>query len=63
MNRDSREFFSLDEELKANLRAEKTKRLREVSEQMKFILDADDVYGHGQWDCCGRKEYGADGCA
>jgi len=63
MDRDSQDFLALDEDLKANLRAEKAKRLKEVREQMRFILDTDSVAcSNGEWSCCGRKEYGADGC-
>lgn len=64
MDRDSLDFLALDEELKANLRGEKAKRLRDVREQMRFILDTDDVAcSNGEWSCCKKKEYGCDGCA
>ena len=64
MDRDSQDFLALDEELKANLRGEKAKRLRDVREQMRFILDTDDVAcSNGEWSCCKKKEYGCDGCA
>ena len=64
MDRDSQDFLALDEELKANLRGEKAKRLREVREQMRFILDTDDVAcSNGEWSCCKKKEYGCKGCA
>jgi len=64
MDRDSQDFLALDEELKANLRGEKAKRLRDVREQMRFILDTDDVAcSNGEWSCCKKKEYGSEGCA
>ena len=64
MDRDSQDFLALDEELKANLRGEKAKRLRDVREQMRFILDTDDVAcSNGEWSCCKKKDYGCDGCA
>lgn len=64
MDRDSQDFLALDEELKANLRGEKAKRLRDVREQMRFILDTDDVAcSNGEWSCCKKKEYGCKGCA
>ena len=64
MDRDSQDFLALDEELKANLRGEKAKRLRDVREQMRFILDTDDVAcSNGEWSCCKKKEYGCEGCA
>lgn len=60
---ESKEFFSLDEDIKKKLRAGKQKRLDEVLEQMKFILDSDDVIdSNGQWNCCGQSLYDSAGC-
>ena len=64
MYRVSQDFLALDVELKANLRGEKAKRLRDVRDQMRFILDTDDVAcSNGEWSCCKKKEYGCKGCA
>lgn len=61
---DCAEFLKLDDHLKDNLRKEKEKRLNEVRSQMKFILDSDDVKdSYGKWQCCGKEEYLAEGCA
>eukprot|EP00553_Chaetoceros_curvisetus_P010698 CAMPEP_0204619978 /NCGR_PEP_ID=MMETSP0717-20131115/6158_1 /ASSEMBLY_ACC=CAM_ASM_000666 /TAXON_ID=230516 /ORGANISM="Chaetoceros curvisetus" /LENGTH=182 /DNA_ID=CAMNT_0051634061 /DNA_START=120 /DNA_END=668 /DNA_ORIENTATION=+ len=58
MEKESTEFLSLDEEIKSKLREAKKKRLEEVHEQMKFILDTDDMKdSRGQWSCCGNDNY------
>jgi hypothetical protein len=58
MEKESQEFLGLDEEIKSKLRDGKQQRLRDVEEQMKFILDSDaDVHSRGNWDCCGKKDY------
>ena len=55
---DCRDFLSLDEHLKANLREGKQKRVDEVLSQMKFILDSDDIKDtYGKWSCCGEEKY------
>ena len=60
MDSDSKDFLEYPEELKVNLRMEKQKRLQEVKEQMKFILDSDNIEdSQGSWKCCGQKEYNA----
>lgn len=64
MHPDCKEFMKLDDHLKDNLRKEKEKRLNEVLSQMKFILDTDDIKdSYGKWNCCGKEEYDAEGCA
>lgn len=58
MDKDSKDFWALDEELKNNLRSEKQKRLNEVQSQMKFILESDDIStSQGAWSCCQSPEY------
>jgi hypothetical protein len=58
LSKEANEFMALDEEIKEKLRDGKQKRLKEVLEQMKFILDSDDVKdSHGKWDCCGKTLY------
>lgn len=55
---DCRDFLSLDEHLKLNLREGKQKRVEEVLSQMKFILDSDDIKDtYGKWSCCGEEGY------
>ncbi len=57
-DKESLEFLALDEEIKQKLREGKKKRLDDVHEQMKFILDSDDVKdSRGRWDCCGQTDY------
>ena len=59
MEKESIEFLSLDEEIKKKLRDGKQKRLQDVHEQMKFILDSDEIQdSRGKWDCCGCETYG-----
>lgn len=63
LTRESREFLSLEEEIKQKLRDGKQKRLQEVLDQMKFILDSDDLKdSNGEWDCCGQVVYDSSGC-
>ena len=63
MSQESKEFLSLDEELKQKLRDGKQKRLQEVMEEMKFILDSDNVKdSYGKWDCCSQSVYDSTGC-
>ena len=58
VEKESQEFLALDEEIKSKLRDGKEQRLRDVKEQMKFILDSDDVKdSRGKWDCCGSRDY------
>jgi len=58
MDKESQEFMALDGEIKAKLRDGKQKRLNDVLEQMKFILDSDDEKdSRGKWDCCGATTY------
>jgi hypothetical protein len=58
MSAESNEFISLDEEIKQKLRHGKQKRLHDVLEQMKFIMDSDDVKdSQGKWECCGQTVY------
>lgn len=50
MDKDSREFLSYPAEVKENMRKEKQKRLRQVQQDMKFILDSDNIEdSNGQW--------------
>ncbi|KAL3927519.1 MAG: hypothetical protein SGBAC_013053, partial [Bacillariaceae sp.] len=61
MSKDSEEFLAYPEQVKGAMRAEKQKRLNQVKEELKFILDSDDVAdSHGQWNCCGNTDYDAD---
>mmetsp|Transcript_3287 Transcript_3287/g.4744 ORF Transcript_3287/g.4744 Transcript_3287/m.4744 type:complete len:492 (+) Transcript_3287:151-1626(+) len=63
MDQDSKDFLELEQEIKENLRQEKERRLKEVRDQMKFILDTDDIsHSFGEWDCCNASEYNAEGC-
>jgi hypothetical protein len=58
MDQDSKDFLEFPDELKDNLRMEKQKRLEEVEQQMKFILNSDDIQdSNGHWDCCGQAKY------
>jgi hypothetical protein len=58
MDKESLEFLSLDDEIKQKLRDGKIKRLADVHEQMKFILDSDHVKdSRGNWSCCGQTAY------
>jgi len=63
VDKDCEEFLSLEDEMKENLREGKIKRLNEVREQMKFILETDDISRTtGLWECCRQDNYHADGC-
>jgi len=58
MDQDSQDFLSYPEEVKENMRREKQKRLKQVQQDMQFILDSDrpeDSNGH--WQCCGETLY------
>jgi len=58
MDKECKEFLELDETLKQNLREGKQKRLKEVLDQMKFILDSDSLQDTtGYWDCCKANSY------
>lgn len=64
MSQDSKDFLEYPEELKTNMRREKQKRLRQVHNDMKFILDSDNVEdSNGYWDCCGAQKYNHPTCA
>lgn len=63
LSRDSEEFFQLPPDLRANLRAEKQRRLAAVRHEMRFIIDEDDhTTAPGQWECCRADDYSATGC-
>jgi len=63
IDQDSKDFLELEDEIKQNLRQEKERRLKEIRDQMKFILDSDDVsHSFGEWDCCNAPLYSAEGC-
>ena len=58
MHTDSQEFLQFPDEVKANMRKEKQRRLRQVQQDMEFILDSDHIEdSKGYWTCCGHKEY------
>lgn len=58
VSQDSQDFISYPEEVKENMRREKQKRLRQVQQDMKFILDSDRVEdSNGHWQCCGETTY------
>ena len=64
VSQDSQNFLDFPEEVKTNMRREKQRRLKQVREEMKFIVDSDRIEdSHGQWDCCGQTEYRAVKCA
>jgi hypothetical protein len=61
MDKEAIEFLSLEEEIKQQLREGKKKRMYEMNEQMKFILDSDHIKdSRGKWDCCGKIIYCSD---
>ena len=63
LSQDSTDFLNLDDEIKCNLRREKQKRIKEINDQMKFILDSDDIQdSDGKWDCCNSPLYNGKGC-
>jgi len=58
MDKDSEEFLQFPDEIKENMRKEKQRRLKQVQQDMKFILDSDSIeHSNGYWTCCDRKEY------
>ena len=58
MHKDSQEFLQFPDEVKVNMRKEKQRRLRQVQQDMEFILDSDNIEdSKGYWTCCGHKEY------
>jgi hypothetical protein len=58
MDKDSQEFIQYPEEVKENMRKEKQRRLLQVQQDMKFILDSDSIeHSNGHWTCCGDTEY------
>jgi hypothetical protein len=58
MDKDSQDFISYPEEIKDNMRREKQKRLQQVEQDMKFIIDSDEVEAsNGHWPCCGETKY------
>ena len=58
MDKDSQDFITYPEEVKDNMRREKQKRLQQVQQDMKFILDSDKVEdSNGHWGCCGEPTY------
>lgn len=60
MAKDSKEFLEYPEEVKSNMRGEKQRRLRQMRNDMKFILDSDNIADtNGHWDCCGAQSYQA----
>ena len=64
VDKDCREFLALDEEVKTRLREGKNKRVQEIFNELKFILNSDDEReARGRWDCCGKNEYLCVGCS
>lgn len=59
----SKEFYALDNTLKQTLRTEKQKRISQVMNELKFILDTDDIQdAYGHYSCCNADKYNAKGC-
>ena len=57
------EFFALDESLRSTLREQKERRLGEVRREMRWIVDGERVEdGPGRWECCGKEEWNSEGC-
>ena len=57
------EFFALDESLRTTLRQQKERRLEDVRREMRWIVDSERVEeGPGRWECCGKEEWDAEGC-
>jgi hypothetical protein len=57
-DQDSQDFMSYPEEVKDNMRREKQKRMQQVEQDMKFIIDSDKVEdSNGHWPCCGETSY------
>lgn len=60
MNQDSIDFLNYPTEVKTNMRQEKQRRLQQIQNEMKFILDSDhERDSHGYWSCCNATEYQA----
>lgn len=60
MDRDSQEFLKYPNDVKESLRQEKQRRIQQVQDELKFILDSDDPkHTHGRWECCGETKYHA----
>jgi hypothetical protein len=60
MDKDAVEFLQYPEEVKESLRKEKRRRMQQVLDEMKFILDSDHVQdSNGKWSCCGANDYKA----
>jgi hypothetical protein len=58
MDKDAMEFLKYPEEVKESLRTEKQRRMQQVRDEMKFILDSDHVQdSNGKWSCCGATDY------
>jgi hypothetical protein len=58
IDKDCRDFLSLDEEVKKQLRGGKKKRIQDILNELRFILDSDDEReARGHWECCGNNEY------
>lgn len=58
MSKESQEFLLLDEDIKRQLREGKQKRIQAVHEEMKFIMDSDDMKDSiGYWDGTGCTVY------
>mmetsp|Transcript_3772 Transcript_3772/g.6283 ORF Transcript_3772/g.6283 Transcript_3772/m.6283 type:complete len:324 (-) Transcript_3772:171-1142(-) len=57
---ESQAFLEYPDEVKDNLRQEKQRRLQQVKQEMKFILDSDEAHdANGKWACCGESTYHA----
>lgn len=64
IDKDCRDFLSLDEEIKKQLREGKKKRIHDILNELRFILDSDDEReARGKWDCCGNNQYTGVGCS
>ena len=58
MSQDSIQFLEYPQDAKVALRTEKQKRLKRVQDEMKFILDSDNIEdSHGEWSCCKKTNY------
>lgn len=63
IDKDCRDFLSLDEDLKKQLREGKKKRIQDILNELRFIPDSDDEReAKGRWDCCGKNEYLGTSC-
>ncbi len=64
LDKNALEFLELAPELKANLRAEKAKRLAVVYDQLKWVCDDDRPESMtGYWSCCKVTTHAGSGCA